>query len=279
MARPLISSARVLRTGAPLSLEAIRQVAPAVFATTPHESRGPRYAYVPTSDPLQALLDNGWGVYEASQQRSRIQGKDPYTKHMLRMRKLGDFGGNSIYEKDEGVPEVILINAHDGTAAYHMMAGFFRFVCSNGLMVGKHMGGFKVRHTVGPQTSLEVLKAGEDTITQKFPLMVEQIGAMRHHMLTHAQQLTLADIALGLRYGSTVAPFEAAELLNARRDADAGDSVWHTMNRIQENIIDGGWETRSQMFARRSMVRPVERVSAVAQINGGIWDAALAMVA
>jgi hypothetical protein len=200
---------------------------------------------------------------------------------MLRMRKLGDFGSTAteVYAMDEGVPEVILINAHDGTAAYHMMAGFFRFVCSNGLMVGKHMGGFKVRHTVGPQTSHEVLAAGEATITQKFPLMVEQIGAMRHHMLTNAQQLTLADIALHLRYGSTVAPFEAHELLNVRRDSDAGDSVWHTMNRVQENIIDGGWETRSQMFGRRSAVRPVERVSAVAQINGGIWDAALAMVA
>jgi hypothetical protein len=279
MARPRISSARVLRTGSPLSLEAIRQVAPAVFATTPHESRGPRYAYVPTSSPLEALLDNGWGVYEASQQRSRVQGKDPYTKHMLRMRKLGDFGPSAteVYEKDEGVPEVILINAHDGTAAYHMMAGFFRFVGSNGLMVGKHMGGFKVRHTVGPQTNAEVLAAGEATITQKFPIMVEQIGAMKHRMLTSAQQLKLADVALSLRYGSTVAPFQAAELLNARREQDAGDSVWHVMNRVQENIIDGGWETRSQMFGRRSAVRPVERVSAVAQINGGIWGAALAL--
>jgi len=276
MARPLISSARVLRTGQPLSLEAIRQVAPAVFATTPHESRGPRYAYVPTSSPLQALMDNGWGVYEASQQRSRVEGKDPYTKHMLRMRKLGTFDGSEVYE--EGTPEVILINAHDGTAAYHMMAGFFRFVCSNGLMVGKHMGGFKVRHTVGPQTSAEVLAAGEATVTQKFPIMVEQIGAMKHRMLTNTQQLTLADVALRLRYGTTVAPFQAPELLNIRRKEDDGDSVWQVMNRVQENIIDGGWETRSQMFARRSAVRPVERVSAVAQINGGIWDAALALV-
>ena len=279
MARPLISNPRVLRTGSPLTLEAIRQAAPAVFAQEPHSSRGPRYAYVPTSNPLEALMDNGWGVYEVSQQRSRVQDKDPYTKHMLRMRKITDFGKghNEVYQS-EGVPEVIMINAHDGTAAYHLMAGFFRFVCCNGLMVGKTMGGFKVRHTVGPQTSDEVLKAGELTITQKFPLMIEQMDAMRNTMLTNAQQLTLADRALALRYGSTVAPFQAHELLNARRDADAGDSVWHTMNRVQENIIDGGWETRSQMFGRRSAVRAVERVSAVANINSGIWDAALELV-
>jgi len=278
MARPLISSARVLRTGNPLTLEAIRQVAPAVFATEPHASRGPRYAYVPTSTPLEALMDNGWGVFEVSQQRSRAQDRDPYTKHMLRMRKVSDFGGNSIYEKDEGVPEVILINAHDGTAAYHMMAGFFRFVCSNGLMVGKHMGGFKVRHTVGPQTSDEVLKAGELTITDKFPRMVAQIGEMKNTMLTLDQRQQLATHALGLRYGSTMAPFQAHELLYPRRDVDEGDSAWAVMNRIQENIIDGGWETRSAFMGRRSMVRPVERVSAVTNINGGIWDATLAMV-
>ena len=280
MARPLISSARVLRTGSPLSLEAIRQVAPAVFAESAHSAQGPRYAYVPTSTPLTALMDNGWGVYEASQQRARAADRDPFTKHMLRLRKISDFGmcTGEVYVADHGVPEVILINAHDGTAAYHMMAGFFRFVCSNGLMVGQTVGGFRVRHTVGRQTSEEVLAAGERTITEKFPRMVENIEAMRATMLTFDQQMHLADAALSLRYGSTLAPFHARELLNVRRDADAAPSLWNVMNVIQENTLDGGWETRSQMFGRKSMVRPVERVSAVAQINGGIWDAALSMV-
>jgi hypothetical protein len=222
-------------------------------------------------------MDNGWGVYEASQQRSRAVDRDPYTKHMLRLRKLEHFGTSEaeIYMRDEGVPEVIMINAHDGTAAYDLRAGFFRFVCSNGMMVGRTLGSFKVRHTVGPQTSMEVLAAGERTITEKFPVMIEQIDRMRNYQLTSASQLLLAQTAIDLRYGGTVAPFQAHDLLNERRAADHGNDAWHVLNRIQENIIDGGWATRSALYNRASTVRPVERVSAVAAINSGIWDAAL----
>ncbi len=276
MARPILHTPRILRTGSPLGLEAIRQVAPAVFASGAHDSRGPRYAYVPTIKPLETLLDNGWGVYEASQQRSRAADRDPYTKHMLRLRKLGDFDVQA--RAGDGVPEVIMINAHDGTAAYHLFAGYFKFVCSNGLMVGNVMGGFKVRHTIGPQTSLEVLAAGERTVTEKFPAMLEHIEAMKATQCVIENAQRMADKALRLRYGQVVPPFPRDDLLNCRREEDKDPTVWNMLNRIQENILNGGWNTRSTMFARQSAVRPVERVTAVAGINAGLWDEAIAIV-
>ena len=275
MARALISNPRILRTGNPLSLEALRQHAPAVFAEGAHSSRGPRYAYIPTSRPLSMLMDNGWGVYECSQQRSRAADKDPYTKHMLRVRKLSDFDRHQDYGM-EGVPEVIIINAHDGTASYRVVCGFFRFICCNGMMVGNKMGDFVVRHTVGPATSAAVLEAAERTATEKFPIMLEAIDEMRTVFMPQEKQYALAQRAIELRYGSVMAPFTPNDLLsNVRRDEDKDNTVWTVLNRIQENIMDGGWETRSMMFGRRSMVRPVERVSQVAKINGGLWDAAL----
>lgn len=276
MARPLIHSARVLRTGQPLSLDQIRKAAPAVFAEEAHHSRGERYLYVPTIRPLEQLMDNGWGVYEVGQQRARAADRDPYTKHMLRLRKLDDFKADAY--KGEGIPEVILINAHDGTASYDLRAGFFRFICSNGLIVGNTLGGFKVRHTKGPTTSLEVLEAGERVVTEKFPKMVEHIGLLKQVRLNDTQQFRLAHKAVTLRYGTVNPPFQPAELLNGRRPEDAGNEAWHVLNRIQENVMDGGWETRSAMFGRKSMVRPVERVSAVATINSGLWDEAINIV-
>jgi hypothetical protein len=228
---------------------------------------------VPTIAPLQTLLDNGWGVFEAAQQRSRAADRDPYTKHMLRLRKLDSFDQSRAFK--EGVPEVILINGHDGSAAYHLMAGFFRYVCSNGLMVGSHISGFKVRHTIGPQTSLEVLKAGERTVTEKFPILMENIEAMRAKMMTDELMMRLAGKAMTLRYGDTVAPFETRQLLECRRDEDKDPTLWNVLNRVQENVMNGGWETRSTLFARKSMVRPVERVSTVTKINGGLWDKAI----
>lgn len=263
---------RVLRTGSPLALEAIRQVAPAVFAESAHASRGDRYLYVPTIRPLEALLDNGWGVYEASQQRSRSIDRDPYTKHMLRMRKLTDF--NTATVPGEGCAEVILINAHDGTARYRAVAGFFRFVCSNGMMTGTHLGGFNIMHTKSSNTTLEVLEAMEATVTDKFPAMLENIETFRIKNAPYTVQTELAELAMRSRYGDTMASFPAHDLLHVRRESDAGDSLWKVLNRIQENVMNGGWETRSTMFARRSQVRAVERVSAVAKINAALWDRA-----
>lgn len=272
MARPIIQSARTLRTGSPLTLEGIRQVAPSVFAAAPSPTRGPRYAYVPTITPLQALLEAGWGVYEAAQQRARAADRDPYTKHMLRLRKMKDFKAPKV---GDGFPEVVLINAHDGTAAYHLFAGYFRFICSNGLIVGNTLAGLKVRHTVGPQTSMEVLQAGERIVTEKFPKMTEYIDRLKGTEANTGQQARLAERAIRLRYGQSVAPFPSSDLLQCRRDEDKDPTLWNMLNRIQENIMNGGWETRSAMFARRSAVRPVERVSAVATINGGLWDEAI----
>lgn len=268
---------RVLRTGAPLALSAIRQVAPAVFAQEAHDSRGPRYLYVPTIQPLQTLLDNGWGVYEASQQRSRAADRDPYTKHMLRLRKLEHFDISS-KKIGDGVPEVVMVNAHDGTAAYHLHAGYFRIVCMNGMIAGSRMAGFKVRHTISAQTNTEVLEAAEKTVTEKFPLMLEHVEAMQQKTVTEAAAIEWAKLASRLRYGDTMAPFEPSDLLQCRRTADAGDTVWKVLNRIQENLLNGGWETRSTMFNRRSQVRAVERVSAVVKINGGLWDHALELL-
>jgi hypothetical protein len=105
--------------------------------------------------------------------------------------------------------------------------------------------------------------------------MLNQIDTLREFETTEAQRMLLAEEALTLRYGTTMPPMAPEELLRARREIDAANNMWVVLNRIQANIIDGGWEVRSHLMGRRSMVRPVERVSANAKINMGIWDKAV----
>lgn len=272
--RLALKSPRILRTGSPLSLEAIRQVCPAVFAEHAHADRGPRYRYVPTITPLQEMLKSGWGVYEASQQRAtKLKEKNNFTKHMLRMRKLTDFDRPAVV--GDGIPEVILINSHDATSAYHLKAGFFTFVCSNGMMVGKSVTGFSVRHTVGPQTSEEVLAAGERIITESFPRMMERIDVYKSITLDMEKQYRLAKKAVDLRYpGGGLIPITPESVLKAQHKEQEDPTLWNILNRVQEGIIYGGMEARTPYSMRIGHVRPVERVSAVATINAGIWDEA-----
>ncbi len=46
----------------------------------------------------------------------------------------------------EHVPEIILLNSHDGTSSYQMLPGYFRFVCQNGCVCGQSLGEVRVPH-------------------------------------------------------------------------------------------------------------------------------------
>ena len=269
--RVILKSPRVLRTGQPLGLEAIRQVCPSAFATNPHPDRSKRYSFISSYDPIVALMDNGWGIYEASSQRARSIDRDSYGKHMLRMRKLTDFDSRP---GSEGVPEVILINSHDGGSRYTLGAGYFRFVCSNGLIAGNVLAHISVTHTLSKNTAEQVLGAAEKVVTEKFPVLLNHIEQFKSIKLDTTQKYRLADKALKLRYGDGLPPYTNIDVLTPRRVEDEGDDLWSVLNRTQENVMYGGFETRSLFSARRSSAKPVERVSAVAKINGGIWDEA-----
>jgi len=118
-------------TGLALSESDLMRIAPSVFAEGAHESRSARYAHIPTVDVLRGLAREGFKPFFAVQGKCRTEGKENFTKHMLRFRHE-----DQIARSGADVNEVILINSHDGTSSYQMLAGCFRFVCSNGLVCG-----------------------------------------------------------------------------------------------------------------------------------------------
>lgn len=74
-----------------------------------------------------------------TQTRVRDEGKREHTKHMLRLRHASQINGA---EANKIVP----LNSHDGTSSYQMLAGMFRFVCSNGLVCGDTVADVRVPH-------------------------------------------------------------------------------------------------------------------------------------
>ena len=116
------SNQSAYRSHAPLSNEQIAYYAPSVLAVEAHESRGERYAFIPTINVIDGLRANGFQPYEVRQTRVRDQGKRAHTKHLVRLRHAGAVGNNL------EVPEIILLNSHDGSSSYQIMSGVFRFV-------------------------------------------------------------------------------------------------------------------------------------------------------
>ena len=124
------NTAHVLRSDRPLSEDQMRGAAPSIFAVSKHASRSDRYTYIPTIEVLRGLRKEGFEPFMVAQGASRVEGKAEFTKHMIRMRHAGQV------ETRPEASEVILINSHDGASSYQMLAGMFRFVCCNGLVVG-----------------------------------------------------------------------------------------------------------------------------------------------
>lgn len=261
-----------LRSHQPLTDEQIQRVAPSIFATAAHESRSARYTYIPTSNVLQGLRAEGFMPYMVAQSRARDEGKREFTKHMLRLRRQM---GEAVVGAE--VPEVILINSHDGSSGYQMIAGLFRFVCSNGMVTPVGTADeVRVRHS-GNIVGRVIEGAYE--VVREFDRVQASADAMKLVTLGEGDRLSFARAALVAKYGETEHGGHAiteSQILLPRRAADVGNDLWRTFNTVQENLVRGGVSSRTSN-GRRSSTRAVTGIAQNVQLNRNLWTLADAM--
>ena len=252
----------VARADRALSNDEIRAAAPSIFADAAHESRSARYTYIPTIDVLAGLRREGFAPFMACQTRVRSEGKREHTKHMLRLRHAEQITGKE-------ANEIILLNSHDGTSSYQMLAGMFRFVCQNGLVCGEISSDIRVRHNgnvVG-----EVIE-GAFKVLDSFEQITQQREAMQGVTLNPGEQSAFAHAALSLKYdeGEGAAPVTEAQILTPRRFEDRRDDMWGTFNRVQENLLKGGLRGRSKI-GRSTTTRQVNGIDQSVKLNRALW--------
>lgn len=254
------------RQSSPLSDDQIRKVAPSVFASEAHESRSARYTYIPTLDVVAGLRKEGFEPFAVMQGRSRVPGKAEFTKHLLRFRHATQTVDGRVGER---MNEIVLINSHDGTSSYQMMAGIFELVCANGLVVCKEtLDDVRIPHK--GDIVHEVVGAAYKVL-DGFDLIRDITHEAQALQLTRPEQEVFADAALHLKYeDDNEAPIAANQLLQPRRMADAGPSLWHTFNRVQENVIRGGLHGRTSTN-RRISTREVTGIDSNVKLNKALW--------
>ena len=246
-----------------LSNGQIAHYAPSVMASEAHHSRGDKYAFIPTIQVIDSLREEGFEPYEIRQTLVRNADKREHTKHMVRMRHV-----NAITSQEE-VPEIILLNSHDGTSSYQIMSGVFRFVCSNGLIAGDLFENIRIRHSgnvVG-----DVIE-GATRILKESDEVFERIGMYKGINLTYDESNALAVAAAQVRWGDE-APVNAIQLLTPHRYADRKTDLWTTFNRIQENVLKGGVAGKSTT-GRRTTTRAVGGVNENVKLNKALWTLA-----
>jgi hypothetical protein len=267
-----------------LTIDALRSLIPSAFATQAHSSRSSRYAYIPTSEVLEGLVREGFAPYKAVQSKSRIEGKTEFTKHMIRLRHA-----DAVAAASGNIPEVVIINSHDGTSAYKLLSGIFRMICTNGLISWeKKMGEISIHHK--GNIVHQVIEGSFEIIgqSQKALGTIDNWSALQ---LTAGEQDAFAEAAHTLRFadadGKIETPITASQLLTPRRMADRSErgawsrpapDLYTTMNVVQENVIRGGLSARQPGTdrARGRMVttREVKGIDQDVRLNRALWQLA-----
>ncbi|EID3015110.1 DUF945 domain-containing protein [Salmonella enterica] len=249
-----------IRRDRPLTREELMQYTPSVFGEDKHASRSDRYSYIPTITLLENLRREGFEPFFACQSRVRDPGKREHTKHLLRLRRAGQITGQQ-------VPEIIILNSHDGSSSYQLLPGYFRQVCTNSLVCGQSLGEIRVPHR-GDIVGKVIEGAYE--VLGVFNRVEEKREAMQSLLLPPPAQHALAKAALTYRFGEEHQPVTTAQVLTPRRREDYGQDLWTVWNTLQENLLKGGLPGRT-VQGKRTHTRAVNGIDGDIRLNRALW--------
>ncbi|PHI30134.1 DUF932 domain-containing protein [Budvicia aquatica] len=253
-------SANSIRRDRPLTNDELARHVPSIFSEEKHNSRSARYTYIPTITLLDNLRKEGFQPFFACQTRVRNLDKQDHTKHLIRLRREDQILGKE-------VPEIILLNSHDGSSSYQMLPGFFRAICTNGLVCGDTFGEVRVPH-LGPVVDRVIEGAYE--VLGIFDRVEEQREAMQGITLSRSAQQAFAHAALTYRYGEEYQPVTEEQILMPRRWEDKKDDLWTIFQRTQENLIKGGLSGRTAK-GKRARTRAINGIDGDIKLNRALW--------
>lgn len=259
------SNSNVIKSNSPLLDEQIKARVPSIFAQEKHESRSDRYTYIPTSELLTELRKEGFQPFFACQAKSRVEGNHEFTKHMIRLRHE-----SQIVQAEAN--EIIIINSHNGSSAYQMLAGCLRFACQNGLIRGDINNDIRIKHS---GNIIDNVIEGAYTILDNFKSVDESKALLKSIALNPDEQRIFAETALMLRYDEKApAGLAPEQLLKTNRRDDLSPDLWTTFNKIQENTIRGKIRFYDRESRKFGTTRAVNGIDQSVKLNKALWTLA-----
>lgn len=243
---------------------------PALTQSTPSPSMSSRYVHVNTADVINVMQDAGFTVHDQRVDKAR---KSPleYQRHMVVFRN------DSIQTPDGSyVPQMLWINSHNGKSPAVMKLGIYRFVCTNGMVVGNDFASERVRHA--GELAKQVLDRVRD-LSAKSVKVFDQIDTWSKIDLSAAKREEFAKRAAILRFGEDkVQQYNPMDLLNVRRAEDDKGDMWSVFNRVQENATKGGIVGRNANN-RQVRSKSLNSIGLDVGFNERLWELAEEFVA
>lgn len=252
-----------------LTEKEIRKVAPSVFTQKKAEGLSDKYTHIPTTRVMSDMKLLGWGVVKANEVKSRV--KQGFQKHILTFQNPEI----TITSKDgdKVIPQIILMNSHNGKSKFQFAAGLFRLVCSNGLVIAdEEFANLNIRHM---GYTFEELQEIMNTIVEKLPLTVECMNRMRETELDRERQIQFALECIETRFDEkNIIKLDIDSVLNPIRKEDYGNDLWSIFNVVQEKVLAGGFDVITTKGKVRK-AREIKNFVQDQQINKDLYKVAL----
>lgn len=242
-----------------LTMDQIQKVAPLVLAEQPTREVSSKYVFANTKTVVEDLAELGWLPTGAGQRSMKKSMDSPsvYSPHMVK------FSNPDIYiegrDGDMSFPQIVLTNRHDGLGSFKFMAGLFRLVCSNGLIIAtQQFASYSIPHK---GYTFDELRHMVQERTKALPEQLEVMNQMKQTDLNVGQKRKLAMDGILIRNGidpTTVVedrkydfdPQMIQQILTPERSSDEGDDLWSTFNVIQEKLVKGGFNVGGRRTAK-----------------------------
>lgn len=217
----------------------LKKNAPAVFTKGTHPTlvKSDSYQQYNTWAMIQAFRAAGFEVQRAFQRTSNLETNLLYDTHKIWMT-------HPDLKTKEGDFQLIISNSHNGLTRFRISVGFFRLVCSNGLVISvPGMEEFNLAITrlhleVNQFELLETIMSHIDNV--KYAR--QTVDQMKHRVMTPEEQREFAEKALRIRFDEERFTSDIDQMLEVLRPEDEGDNLWLIFNRVQERLLKGGFE-------------------------------------
>lgn len=208
---------------------------PALSANSPASFVSSKYSFIPTGQIIKKALEKDWVIRDVK------GGKGIHGVHSVNLVHKSQLDSNVV----EGFPQLNIINSHNRAKRFSQAIGFFRLVCSNGLIApaGLTYSTRPTLHRAG-RLNMDQLSSSFDEMLGQFDNILENTKQMKDRILSPEEKQMLAQFSYYIRFRYRMfqpKKVDINDLLKPRRDADTGSDLWTTFNVLQENISRGGF--------------------------------------
>jgi hypothetical protein len=258
-----------------MSNDEMREKAPSIFNTKPSNNVSKHYTHIPTTKVINDMLTLGWGVSDVKEVKARKAKTIGVQKHMVIFRNpdvvINGDDGDTVF------PQILLTNSHDGKNAFTFIAGLFRLICENGLVISTQTyEDVKIRHM---GYTFEELQASIRSMVDNLPLTIDSMNKMKETEMQQDQMVEFAKRALETRFDEKQMDkisIDIDALINPTRVEDSNSDVWSVFNVVQEKIINGDFNYN--MSGKNRKARKIKNFTQDQKVNKELFELALEYV-